>query len=325
MTDGAPKSLPTLEPDLQISFFFKFREIEKAYLHGALKQAVSGLDIQKLDDQLAAYVDLKCLGRVASFGLRGEVFFATPCVLELDPRLLGYYRLLLGFSKKEFYSKNPFGRFVCLEERGQIRAHIRADIPALCRSLTSSAEILIQEVDSLSLSLIRDLQVLTIGPQLRGGRLNVLGEEAAREVFDLIEEMLSSRIVESSEYYIRVQGEADRAFIIRFAADPDVQITEVLPTGGRRHLVAIEIKGGADVSNVHNRIGEAEKSHQKAKMDLGFAECWTIHRATVAADVAHRESPTTDHFFSLDEIISPHTEAHGQFRARLNIATGIDG
>jgi hypothetical protein len=31
--------------------------------------------------------------------------------------------------------------------------------------------------------------------------------------------------------------------------------------------VAVEIKGGKDYSNIHNRIGEAEKSHQKAKKE----------------------------------------------------------
>jgi hypothetical protein len=39
-----------------------------------------------------------------------------------------------------------------------------------------------------------------------------------------------------------------------------------------RSLAAIEIKGGRDYSNIHNRIGEAEKSHQKAEKQ-GYVEC----------------------------------------------------
>ena len=39
--------------------------------------------------------------------------------------------------------------------------------------------------------------------------------------------------------------------------------------------IAIEIKGGTDVSNLHNRLGEAEKSHQNARL-LGFTQFWTI-------------------------------------------------
>ena len=35
------------------------------------------------------------------------------------------------------------------------------------------------------------------------------------------------------------------------------------------------IKGGTDKSNAHNRAGEAEKSHQKARQQ-DFRECWTL-------------------------------------------------
>jgi len=41
------------------------------------------------------------------------------------------------------------------------------------------------------------------------------------------------------------------------------------------NIVAIEVKGGTDVSNAHNRAGEAEKSHTKAK-GKGFRDFWTI-------------------------------------------------
>lgn len=58
--------------------------------------------------------------KVASFGLRGEVLFAVPCVLAANPCLLGYCRLLLGLSQKEFYGKGPFGRFKRLEDEGLI-------------------------------------------------------------------------------------------------------------------------------------------------------------------------------------------------------------
>jgi hypothetical protein len=47
---------------------------------------------------------------------------------------------------------------------------------------------------------------------------------------------------------------------VRFGSDPDVSITQQLKSQQRK-LVAIELKGGTDVSNVWNRLGEAEKSH----------------------------------------------------------------
>lgn len=63
--------------------------------------------------------------------------------------------------------------------------------------------------------------------------------------------------------------------IIQFASDPDIVIRDVIAKNSYRNIIAIEVKGGTDVSNIHNRIGEAEKSHQKARL-AGYVECWTI-------------------------------------------------
>src|SRR5215831_11086308 len=64
---------------------------------------------------------------------------------------------------------------------------------------------------------------------------------------------------------------------------------------------SIEIKGGGDLSNIHNRIGEAEKSHQKAKNE-GYVECWTMVGVVDSnLDLARRESPTTDRFYHIDQ------------------------
>ncbi len=52
--------------------------------------------------------------------------------------------------------------------------------------------------------------------------------------------------------------------LIEFSSDPDVLITEKLQSGVR-YILSIEVKGGTDASNIHNRLGEAEKSHLKAK------------------------------------------------------------
>lgn len=90
---------------------------------------------------------------------------------------------------------------------------------------------------------------------------------------------------------------------MRFGSDPDVSITQQLKSQQRK-LVAIEIKGGTDVSNVWNRLGEAEKSHQTAKHS-GFNELWTVLRVDVVTypnmlKKAGEKSPSTTHFFYLD-------------------------
>ena len=65
---------------------------------------------------------------------------------------------------------------------------------------------------------------------------------------------------------------------IALAPDPDVEIREVI--NGREVLkVALEIKGGTDYANIHNRAGEAEKSHQKARNRHASA-FWTVIATT---------------------------------------------
>lgn len=144
--------LPVLKPKLQISFYYKLQALRGIYLRPGLRAALHSLDLKVVNDQLSRFVADRHLRKVASPGLRGEVFFAMPSVIEASPFLLGYYRLLLGLSQKEFYYKGPFGRFRRLEERGELLASRAPEIPGLCLSLCRSAELLVDGVDELSLA-----------------------------------------------------------------------------------------------------------------------------------------------------------------------------
>jgi hypothetical protein len=96
-----------------------------------------------------------------------------------------------------------------------------------------------------------------------------------------------------------------------------------LPSGSFRNLVAIEIKGGKDISNIHNRIGEAEKSHQKARKQ-GFVECWTMVGVThIDMQLARKESPSTDRFYGIDAIGKPDNPEFRDFREHLLSRVGV--
>ncbi|MCI5126048.1 MAG: XcyI family restriction endonuclease, partial [Candidatus Electrothrix sp. AR5] len=90
------------EPALQIDFSLALGQIRSVYLQDALSGTVDGINIANLDKQLSQYVPQDNLKALAKRGLRGELMFPVPCMLEVNPFLLGYYRLLLGFSQKEF-------------------------------------------------------------------------------------------------------------------------------------------------------------------------------------------------------------------------------
>jgi len=317
-----PITVPS--PDLQIAFFKRLQEVMDRFLLEALLVTVGRLDIQQLDSELAATAPERALRTVASWGLRGEVLFPVPCLLQANPRLLGYYRLLLGFSQKQFYSGDyGLARFKPMEQRGTMSSKQDADLAALCHALCLSSEELISGTGRLSTTSVHELTLLTLGPQLRGAKLNILGSEATKRVFDLIKAIVDPATLSSSEREIQVRNAAGRTVLVQFASDPDICIRERLPSGAVRNLVAIEIKGGRDVSNVHNRIGEAEKSHQKASKE-GFVEFWTILGVFhLDMGVATKESPTTNRFFLLDEIATEAGSQLAEFREQLLSRVGV--
>jgi hypothetical protein len=95
---------------------------------------------------------------------------------------------------------------------------------------------------------------------------------------------------------------AGRVVTLALAADPDVVIKETV-NDQEVFKVAVEIKGGTDYSNAHNRAGEAEKSHRKAAKS-GASDFWTVISKTgISMSTLQTESPTTKQWFDLEEVL----------------------
>lgn len=313
---------PVLVPATQLSFFERLKAAERSHLLPALLDQAGRLDIGRLDQQLLDYAGKEKLAHVARYGLRGELLYPVPCVLEAKPTLLGYYRLLLGFSQKEFY-KAPFTRFKRIENDGVISMTTRPLVEPLCRSLIQSSWILVNGLPALSEQTLHSLTLLTLGPQLRGSRNVNLGVDAIRMVYALIRTIVADRIQSEGDSYFVIQSVAGRSYRIEFSPDPDIAIRSIMADGRTRNRIAIEVKGGTDFSNVHNRLGEAEKSHQKAKSE-GFTEFWTVIN-TSGVDPAkwRQETPTTTELFYLEEISDVSKVGYTHFREYLVSELGI--
>jgi hypothetical protein len=165
--------------------------------------------------------------------------------------------------------------------------------------------------------------LLTLGPQLRGSRNTRIGKAANAAVFRIIELIVHHTLSKSTDTKLDLKNAAGRAVAIAFSADPDISITEEISSKTIKSMVAIEIKGGADKSNIWNRLGEAEKSHQSAKQ-RGFVEFWTIYNVPDLDQAKAREkSPTTTRFYSLIELSDAASDAFADFRDRLISLVGI--
>lgn len=313
-------------PALQIDFSFALARARELYLQDALGRTMQTLDIALVDRELARLAPKKLLAALARLGLRGELVFAVPAVLAAQPALLAYYRLLLGYSQKEFFNATTGATlFRAMEVKGVLTDKARAHLDAFCNALNQAAAILLEGVgvERVSRHLLDDLTLLTLGPQLRGGANVRRGSDATLKVFEIIHAIVKRAVRTAGANHIEVRNAARRTVLIEFAADPDIIIREQMGQGALRNIIAIEIKGGTDASNIHNRLGEAEKSHQKARAN-GYTECWTVVNVTqLDMALAHRESPSTDRFYRLSALEDSKNAEFQDFRQRIIALTGI--
>lgn len=318
---------PGLKPpsaSRQISFHQLLVGARKTWLRDALAEALRRIDPNQLRSELGSYVPVDVQRILAAAGLRDEYLFPAPLVLATKPTLVGYYRLLLGVPQKTFYgAASGMGMFKSMERRGVLNNRQKAALPEFCKAMSEGLADLVRQMSpSITPADVHDLPLLTIGSQFQGANNNLIGAEAIREVFLGIREIVQKYVTEEYERKLVLKNSAGRKVLIVLAADPDVRIQEEL--GGRlENRVAIEIKGGTDKSNAHNRAGEAEKSHRKAKRE-NFRDFWTII-ATKGLDIAklRAESPTTSYWFDAAQVLGRVGEDWREFRTRLAGELGI--
>jgi len=314
------------EPTLQIEFAAALEGARTTVLREALGRVVKDLAISALNKELDAIVPQQALAALASRHMRAETLFPTPIVLRKQPSLIGYYRLLYGFSQKQFYTASTgCSPFKNMEMKGKLSAAADQKLDDLCREFSKAgAKLLAGIEDHLARpDLLHELALLTLGAQYRGGANNKRGAAGIKAVFEVIRTIIEDGISSAGDMSIEVKNAAGKLVSIALASDPDIFIKSHLGSGKTRPIVAIEVKAGEDQSNIHNRIGEAEKSHQKAKAS-GVTECWTVINVP-QADMAKlaQESPTTDRFYQLLELTDLSGQAHADFKETVRDLIGL--
>jgi len=185
------------------------------------------------------------------------------------------------------------------------------------------AELVRQMSPTISQRDVRELTLLTIGSQFQGGNNVVIGRHAIEALYLSVREVVKAWIALAQKDKIVVTNSASRRVTLSFGADPDLRIQEELAAGHVHNKVAVEIKGGTDRSNAHNRAGEAEKSHQKARAQ-GFNDCWTIiAKKGLSLETLRSESPSTNRWFDVSQVFGRTGEDWEEFRRRLAGAVGI--
>ena len=308
----------------QVAFHQLLVGARKTWLVDALSGALRRIDPAILRSQIGTYVPADAQRILAASGVRDEQVFPTPVVLETKPALVGYYRLLLGVSQKTIYGTGTgMGQFKRMEMRDLITDRQRDLLPEFCRAMSEGLAELVRQVSpALTQRDVSELPLLTIGAQFQGSNNNAIGQKAVAAIFLSIREIVRDHIESETDHVLHIKNSTGRRVEIILASDPDVRIVETVG-GSRQHKVAMEIKGGTDRSNAHNRAGEAEKSHQKARA-LGFRDFWTII-ATKGLDVAKLriESPTTRSWFDAAQVLGRDGADWDDFRDRIAGQVGV--
>jgi hypothetical protein len=306
----------------QVRFYQLLIAARKQWFIDALSEALGALDPDIVQKQVRQYAPHDVRMLLAAAGLRDEYVFPTPAVLETKPSLVGYYRLLLGVPQKSFYKGSTgLGRFKGMEELGTISKQ-KAFLREFCNAMATPLSELVRQIPNITERDLRELPVLTFGSQLQGSNNTQIGKVAMNEVFIAIKEVVGRYTLEMKQNRLTIQNAAGRRVNLVLSHDPDVRIEEIV--GETAHCrIAIEVKGGTDISNVHNRAGEAEKSHQKAKR-LGFPEFWTIiSKHGIELSKLRDESPTTNHWFDISEVLARKGHDWNTFVDRLAGSVGI--
>ena len=113
----------------------------------ALSETLGRVDPNVLKTQLMTYVPADVQQILAAAGVRDEHVFPTPIVLETQPTLVGYYRLLLGVSQKSFYGTGTgMGQFSSMEKRGVIRSRQKEALPEFCKAMSEALADLVRQM-----------------------------------------------------------------------------------------------------------------------------------------------------------------------------------
>lgn len=309
----------------QVQFHQLLVAARTLWLGDALRETLATIDPEALSSELALYVPKEARQVLAAAGIRDEEVFPTPLILSAKPTLVGYYRLLLGAPRKTFYA-GGFGLqpFEKAEDAGILTARQRARLPELCAAMCAVLSDLVMQISpQITRRDVYDLPLLTLGQFFQGQNNNKIGILATREVFLAIGEIVKEHVIERTDRAFVIANASNRRVIIALASDPDVAIQEDFETGGLQNKVALEIKGGTDRSNAHNRAGEAEKSHRKAA-HAGYRDFWTIiAKKGLDMEQVKNESPTTRSWFDVAQILGRTGDDWEEFTRRIAEAVGI--
>ena len=209
------------DPLLQLGFATLLDGARERVLLAELRRTVGTLPTPDLDAELAKHASAASLSTLSGYGLRGETVFPVPIVLRRTPSLIGYYRLLFGYSQKLFYSsKTGASRLKTMEVKGTLTTGAEASLEAACTEFARVGEMLVQGLGAkLSGQLLpHELTLLTLGAQFRGGANNQRGSDGIKAVFAVLQRVFEKETEKAGERSLTLRNAAGKLVEIELAS-----------------------------------------------------------------------------------------------------------
>jgi hypothetical protein len=202
----------------------------KTWTIDALSTVLFQVDPQTLKQQIMTYVPTDIQQILAGQGILDAHVFPTPVVLEEQPTLVGYYRLLTGVGQKGFYRGGTgMGPFQRMENHGLLVPATHALLPEFCLVM---ADVLVELIRAIAPTLtsrdIHELQLLTLGSNFYGSANNVIGQTATTGVLDAIAEALTEYVTARTARTLTINMPDGRTYRVALASDPDVALQEMV-------------------------------------------------------------------------------------------------
>lgn len=240
--------------------------------------------------------------------------FLHPRILQEQPELLAYYRSVALLSQK------GFKQILSISVEGieqSSKTPSRVKVQQICVLINELTSVIVNSVDTITLSQISGMMFASAGAQIQGAWNNAIGLEGELLVRKLIiKEFISRNLIKgytmiNGEIFKELEQPLESAIDIKvlllstqgsmiFSSEPDIAIYD------KNGLVKadIEIKAGIDRGGALERLGAAMKSFEKTRQDNPICECFYLC-GCVTEEVARRVAGARNFatMYTLNEII----------------------
>lgn len=208
-----------------------------------------------------------------------------------------------------------------LPELGTLSERTHQYLPAFCRAMAEPLAELVRQVPQITERDLHELPLLTFGSQLQGSNNTQIGKTAMRELFVAIKEIVKKYVVETTETRLTLKNSAGRTVLISL---PMTQMYRFRKKWPIRSITASQSKSKVERISATLTTGPVKRKNHIERQGARFRRILDGHFETrLELSTLRAESPTTNHWFDVAEVLARKGRDWDEFRERMAAACAI--